>query len=337
MEKPFFIWSDYIPEFQIEENYTPEGLHCVYPPTQTSRKKAHDWEIIRTVYTKLRKIAQKTSDNYKKVLYIDYDYCNYPFEMVARVEQCGGAILASMVLWSEDQDTQATARETFDDWRDVESLYCYMQDKVTRTQERIRQNRIEREIAEKQAAERRIRRAAPRDPDNPAARKRKARRHLQRLGYDLHKSRRLALTAEDRGQYQIVRLDSGEIIAGARFDLSLDEVERFYMDCDFERVEKKTCFYLNESGFLYNQEPKLKERKAAAEKALGKMGYALEVGEYKKEYYRNSCYQIRLLRNKRNMEIIKQGGERYVKNGKEDTFTLSEVEDFIAAKGHWKR
>ena len=192
--------------------------------------------------------------------------------------------------------------------------------------------------------ERRIKRLSN-DPDNPAARKRKARRYLQRLGYDLHKSRKIAKTENDRGLYQIVKLDTGEIIAGQKFDLTLEQVERFYMDADYEIVEKQDDWYRDQTGFLFNREPDFKKRKKKAIKALSKMGYVLEIesdtfGGGETEYYRSSCYCIRLIGNKRKVKwrtiTTDRNGEsqseKYLLNGEEITFTLSEVEAFILSK-----
>ena len=133
--------------------------------------------------------------------------------------------------------------------------------------------------------------------------------------------------------------------SGQKFDLTLEQVEQFYMDMDFEIVEKRGCWYNNQTGFLFNREPNLEKRKAKAIKALSKMGYALEhkseVFSYEKaECYRLSCYCIRLIGNKRKVKwravTIHRNGElrteKYLLNGEEIAFTLSEVEAFILSK-----
>ena len=322
-------WDKNEKRINVYENYTGLCGQHGWEDFTRYRVLSEKYNKYVAIYNEIEEFLKEKYDLfYIYRLELVYDYVYSPHKMIVRFYN------GSFCIWSEDSADQEKTKRQFSQWAGIEEYYNRFAEKVRRRISAEEITQIQEQDAIK--AERRAKRALN-DPDNPAARKRKARRHLQRLGYDLHKSRRLALTAEDRGQYQIVKLDSGEITVGARFDLTLDEVERFYKDSDFERVEDKTCYKLSESGFLHNQEPKIKERKAAAEKALGKMGYALEVGKNKQEYYRNSCYRIRLLRNKRNIEIINKGGERYVKNGQKDTFTLSEVEDFITAKGHWKR
>lgn len=329
----------------ISENYTPKGYYCVYPATLTSRQKIHNWETIRMIYQYLRRIAQKKSPYYMKILYIEYNFMEKPYEMTAKIKANDSSVLCQMVLWSQDQAEQTEIKQLFKDWAGIENLYRHINQRVQAAQEWERGAEERARQAQEQAGikEERRKKRALNDPDNPAARKRKARRHLQRLGYDLHKSRKIAKTEDDHGQYQIVKLDSGEVVAGKLFDLTLDEVERFYMDRDFENIDEYDENYSSYWGYLYNKEPNLEQRKAAAEKALRKMGYELhlvsKIGYEAAEYYKSDCYCIRLLKNKRKVkwreeENIDKVFTKYLVNEKNNRlrFTLSEVEAFILSK-----
>lgn len=345
MEYPERIWRDYTPAFDITEKYTPEGYSCQYPATLTSRKKIHDWQAIRMIYQYLRRIAQKRTKYYRKVLYVEYNFMKKPFELTATIKANDSSILSKMVIWSQDQEQQEHIKQLFNDWAGIESLYMYLVQKVKAAQEweRGAEERARKAAEQARIKEERREKRALNDPDNPAARKRKARRHLQRLGYDLHKSRKIVKTEDDHGLYQIVKLDSGKVVAGKLFDLTLDEVERFYRDCDYANMDKYDEKYSLYFGYMYNQEPKLKERKAAAAKALKKMGYELLLAteieyDHHKEYYNSDCYCIRLLKNKRKVkwreEEYNNISAKYLVNEKNNRllFTLSEVEAFISSK-----
>ena len=233
----------------------------------------------------------------------------------------------AFVLWSNDPADQENTRRTFANWQYIEQYYnlyidrwknskdiymidYYMEERIIKTERRIKREQN--------------------DPTNPAARKRKARRHLQRLGYDLHKSRKIAKTENDRGQYQIVKLDSGEVVAGKLFDLTLEQVEQLYMDDDYAR--RNFC-RTDTVGFLWNKEPNFEQRKEKVQRALQKLGYQLEVDidDYGyKEYYNASCYRIRLMKNKYKVKYYTDWDKnKYLLNGENKTFTLSEVEAFI--------
>ena len=335
MVYPEMKWKAYTSQNSITEKYTPEGYFCEYPATLTSRWKIHDWEIIRAIYQYLRRIAQKKSQYYRKVLYVEFNFIEKPYEMTAMIKD-DFSVLSQMVIWSQDQAEQGKIKQLFKDWTGIESLYVYIDQQVQAAQEWERGAEERARQAQEQARikEERKRKRALNDPDNPAARKRKARRHLKRLGYDLHKSRKIAKTEDDRGLYQIVKLDSGEVVSGKIFDLTLDEVERFYMDADYER---RKLWRTDTVGYLYNREPNLEQRKEKAQKALGKMGYLLEIDadDYDGygEYYKSSCYRIRFLKNKRKVKYYTDWNKnKYLLNGEKETFTLSEVEAFILSK-----
>ena len=59
------------------------------------------------------------------------------------------------------------------------------------------------------------------------SRETKARRKLAKMGYSLHKSRARTITADNCGGYRIVRDYANAIEAGERYDLTLEEVEKF--------------------------------------------------------------------------------------------------------------
>ena len=57
-------------------------------------------------------------------------------------------------------------------------------------------------------------------------RENRARRQLARLGYQLRKDRARNYSVDNQGGYMIVNLNN-VLEAGERFDLSLEDVERF--------------------------------------------------------------------------------------------------------------
>ena len=337
MEQSVNEWKPYVP-ICLENLYTDTIYRNEYSLYIVSRDKRKYWEILTEIYQYMRKLYGKNHPRYERRLQTILYHAEPPYTLNAKFAT------KEIVVWSSDPAVQEQTKQLFKNWKQLEEYY---NDLLTYCRWKPEHDRQLAEAAAEQARlkeERHIKRLSN-DPDHPAARKRKARRHLQRLGYDLHKSRKIAKTADDRGLYQIVKLDTGEIIAGQKFDLTLEQVEQFYMDMDFEIVEKQGCWYNDQTGFLFNREPNLEKRKEKAIKALSKMGYALEIesdtfGCGETEYYRSSCYCIRLIGNKRKVKwravTIHRNGEliteKYLLNGEEITFTLSEVEAFILSK-----
>ena len=68
------------------------------------------------------------------------------------------------------------------------------------------------------------------NPDNPAARIRKARRHLEKQGYMLHKSKNKVATSEDFGLFQIREQSTNKIVAGKCYNATLNDIEHFYKE-----------------------------------------------------------------------------------------------------------
>lgn len=62
---------------------------------------------------------------------------------------------------------------------------------------------------------------------NTKSRENRVRRQLAKQGYRLHKSRSRGVYLNDLGGYTIVDADCNFVIAGANFDLSLEDVEQF--------------------------------------------------------------------------------------------------------------
>lgn len=55
----------------------------------------------------------------------------------------------------------------------------------------------------------------------------KLRKELKNLGYSLRKSRVKNPNLNDHGGYMIIQSNSNSVIAGSKFDLSLEDVKRF--------------------------------------------------------------------------------------------------------------
>lgn len=278
-----------------------------------SRNKWKEYETINEIYQYMRKLYWKNHTRYERRLQLVLYHAEPPYNLIAIFEN------ERLVIWSTDPAAQEWTRQTFQHWQQIEAYY-------NKTLEYCRwKPEHDRQLAEAAAEQARIReerriKRLSNDPDNPAARKRKARRHLQRLGYDLHITRQ---TRYDGKGYQIVKLDSGVIIAGENFDLTLQDVERFYMDADLER--EKNCRYDEDvRGHLYNFEPDLEKRERIIREKLEKKHYRL-IRCYDKVGYKQKAYHIekrKRVRKQDRFEDIRVNGEYYL--------TLDDVEMFVA-------
>lgn len=231
MEKHEVIWHDTYKQLYgyFREDLTAENLVCKYSVYQATRQKINYWETIRAIYQRLRKNLK--GKYYDKALYIIYDYCTYPCNMIAQI-RCDSTVLCQMVVWSMDNTEVEKSKKVFKNWRDIEDYYNYLSQRVIIIQEN---RRIAKEREQEQARKKEERRRLiEREAGNIPSRKLKARRHLKRLGYDLHISRKVVFNGGRK--YQIVELDSGKIVAGQNYDLTLDEVEIFYRSKDSQKT-----------------------------------------------------------------------------------------------------
>lgn len=211
-------------------------------------------------------------------MFVEYSGGAAPYKMTCYISGCNPE-----VIWSLDTATQEKAKERFSNWRDIEDFYNYIRDRFAYLKEKEQERKSEQEkisqqrAAEAQLKEERREKRLQNDPNSPAARNQRARRHLMRLGYTLHKSNKIRYyTADDRGQYKIVDA-SGKVVLGKKFDASIDDVERFYTALDKKRWEWK---YQPQKEKTVDQQKKTQEEKAAAQ--LKKFGFDLEKeeGEY---------------------------------------------------------
>lgn len=238
----------------------------------------------------------------KNELDLTVDYLNYPYRMTLHHSWKRSE---SIVLWSQDETEQNAVKKDFSYWKAIEAFY---NDYFERRNKYIEKNvvGVANFFATEERKEKTREQRKNNDPTNPEARKRRARRHLQRLGYDLRVSRQ-RYTKE---KYQIVKLDGGEVVMGTN---SLDDIERFYIEADYIKMTSTWEYY---PAALYNKEPQLEKREAAATKALKKMGYKLIRTKYYDGIYNRAIYHI--MRKKEKIWI-----------DREDEFTLAEVEQFI--------
>lgn len=246
---------------------------------------------------------QEGYDQYiKNELDLTVDYLNYPHRMILHHFWDRAR---DIVLWSQNETEQSAVKKDFSCWKIIEAFYnAYFE----RRNSYIEKNLVL--VADFFATEERKEKTREQrknnDPTNPEARKRRARRHLQRLGYDLRVSRQY-YTKE---KYRIIKLDGGEAVMGTN---SLDDIERFYIEADYE---KATSTWEYHPAALYNKEPQLQKREAAATKALKQMGYKLIRTKNYDGIYNRANYHI--MRKKEKIWI-----------DREDEFTLAEVEQFI--------
>lgn len=318
-------WKKYKKSIKFLENYfktTINGHDNSYYVRQADSYKIDYFGMFDELYQHMLPAVPKElipKGYYMQMILVTYDCYSYPHKMTASIK-VSSEVFGTTVIWTQEQAIQEQIRGIFSKSNDIERYYAHIAQCAEK--EHIKRGTTVLEMAQniKEQArikEERRRKREMNDPESPAARKRKARRHLQRLGYDLRKSRKKAITSDDKGLYQIVSRGTGEVIAGEKFDLTLEEIETFYKEADFTKVEQNGYIFKSMSGFLYNQEPHLESRKKAASTALKKMGYRLEVAPYKKEYYRAQCYNV----VKKKEPVMKDGCE---------VFCLDEIERMIA-------
>lgn len=276
MEKPEIIWKDKNTQSQIIENLSADLLTVDYSVYISTRKKVNHWQTIRELYRYFRDQLQGKCQ--WKHLFVEYSGGAAPYKMTCYISGCNPE-----VIWSLDTATQEKAKERFSNWHDIEDFYNYIRDRFAYLKEKEQERKSEQEkisqqrAAEAQLKEERREKRLQNDPNSPAARNQRARRHLMRLGYTLHKSNKIRYyTADDRGQYKIVDA-SGKAVLGKKFDASIDDVERFYTALDKKRWEWK---YQPQKEKTVDQQKKTQEEKAAAQ--LKKFGFDLEKeeGEY---------------------------------------------------------
>ena len=274
MEKPEIIWKDKNTQSQIIENLSADLLTVDYPVYISTRKKVNHWQTIRELYRYFRDQLQGKCQ--WKHLLVEYNGGAAPYKMTCYINGCNPE-----VIWSLDTATQKQTKEKFSNWYDIEDFYNYIRDrfayrKIKQQEWLAEQEKIsQQKAAEAQLKEERRKKYLQRDPTNPAARNQKARRHLERLGYTLHKSNKIRYyTADDRGQFKIVDA-SGKAVLGKKFDASIDDVERFYTAQDKKRWSGRYGLTVEEQK---PQRDLKREKKTAAQ--LKKYGFVLTYDEY---------------------------------------------------------
>lgn len=276
MEKPEIIWKDKNTQSQIIENLSADLLTVDYPVYISTRKKVKHWQTIRELYRYFRDQLQGKCQ--WKHLLVEYSGGAAPYKMTCYISGCNPE-----VIWSLDTAIQEKTKEKFSNWHEIEDFYNYIRDRFVYLKGKEQERKAEQEkisqqrAAEAQLKEERHEKWLQNDSNNPAARNQRARRHLMRLGYTLHKSNKIRyFTADDRGQYKIVDA-SGKAVLGKKFDASIDDVERFYTAQDKKRWAWK---YQAQKEKIVDQQKKTQEEKAAAQ--LKKFGFDLEKeeGEY---------------------------------------------------------
>lgn len=280
MEKPERIWKDTYTAVTIERNLTSNDILKInFPVVWCSRNKVPHWQTIRELYRYFRDQLQEKSQY--KHLFVTLNGGAAPYEMTCAIYKSNRE-----VIWSQDTTVQEKAKEKFANWKEIESFYKYLFASIAETKENQKKAELfaeqwkrlkqQQQAEEARLKEERHKKYLQRDPTNPAARNQKARRHLERLGYTLHKSNKIRYyTADDRGQYKIVDA-SGKAVLGKKFDASIDDVERFYTAQDKKRWAHR---YNHDSAEEEKPERNLKrEKKVAAQ--LKKYGFVLTYDKY---------------------------------------------------------
>ena len=316
MEKPEIIYGGYQRVLQ-KEVFDTEKLERVYPIYITTRDKVEFWEMIKKLY------------QYMKKLYL---YKNYPKEIKLTLfydNPCRLTVTFAnneITLWSEDAEIQTKAMKTFKFWEDIQKYYKKSISDVNKKLE-YEQTRLEAIKKEAEIKEQRRLKRLQNNPDSIEARRRKAYRHLKRLGYSLHKYRnKHNFSNEDMGLYKITD-SQGKIIIGANFDATIEDVESFYMEKDDER-DNNTTWGWNQA--YYNRYPHSAKREELAKNILLKYKIEIEIDCVSVYNYNYRCYR---LKNMRGSKYIKKKDlflNLQRKNG-DYGFTLPEVEKICSA------
>ena len=80
-------------------------------------------------------------------------------------------------------------------------------------------------------------------------RENRLRRYLKILGYVLKKSRTRTISDENRGGYQIREDLILYIVAGLHYELTLDDVERFFIEMALEIIKENPPEYYRSSEY----------------------------------------------------------------------------------------
>ena len=178
MEQPEILWRGYERVHQ-RETFDIDKLERVYPVYITTRDKVDYWEMIKKIYQHMKKTYP--NNNYPKEIKLTI-YYNKPYRLTATYAN------NEIILWSDDANIQVKTIGKFDFWKDIEKYY---KQSITDINKKIEYEQIKAEETKKAAQikeERRLKRLQN-NPDSIEARRRKAYRHIKRLGYFLHKSR----------------------------------------------------------------------------------------------------------------------------------------------------
>lgn len=239
---PNIRWTLYKSGLKIEENYVNNSgksfTNQIFTRTG-SHSEIDYWamfdEIFNYIISKRQDSEMYNRNRYKQIQLV-FDYLRKNSKMIVQIAtkdfwDKSRTWKNDIVLWSTDQAEQEAIRQRFSCWKTIEQFYNQY---CERWKIYCSFNSIEDFIKEREIKTERRMKREQNDPTNPAARKRKARRHLQRLGYDLHISRKVVFNGK---KYQIVELDSREIVAGKNCDLTLEQVETFYCKKDSENAD----------------------------------------------------------------------------------------------------
>ena len=264
-----------------------------------SKEKIDYWYVIRMLYQFFRdQLGEKCTH---KHLYVEYNSGKVPQEIVCYIDG-----IAPTLMWTNGDLKKTILQENFQNWIPVANFFYqvheyYEEYKIIQKQDRKRNKLSQLGISEAEFKKLNRQKWLQNDPNSPAARKQRARRHLMRLGYALHKSNKIRyFTDDDRGQYKITDT-SGKAVLGATFDATIDDVEQFYIAQDKKRWSGR--YGLTEEEQKPQRDLK-RERKAAVR--LKKYGFELEFNQYYNPPYEitdSLGYQIE---NRKSIEEVEE-------------------------------
>ena len=236
-----------------------------------SKEKIDYWYVIRTLYQFFRdQLGEKCTH---KHLYVEYNSGIVPQEIVCYIDG-----IEPTLMWTNGDLKKTILQENFQNWIPIANFFYqvheyYEEYKIIQKRDRKKNKLSQLGISEAEFKKMNRQKWLQNDPNSPAARKQRARRHLMRLGYALHKSNKIRyFTDDDRGQYKITDT-SGKAVLGAIFDATIDDVERFYIAQDKKRWSGR--YGLTEEK---PQRDLNRERKAAVR--LKKYGFDLAFNQY---------------------------------------------------------
>lgn len=181
-------------------------------------------EVWKYIYKNSNNLCKYRQRNLRLTL-----YRNDPEEKLTAAILRYNSPITEITIWSKNIEVQKKVMSNFKHWESIKNYYQYL---LRRIKEYDEKQILPQEKTKQQDKTMSKNKSRKKNPDNPAARIRKARRHLEKLGYVLHKSKNKIATNEDLGLFQIREQATNKIVAGKCYNATLNDIEHFYKEIE---------------------------------------------------------------------------------------------------------